>query len=207
MPKFEPRTLTINLYQGDWQQRVDLARTKAAAAEQRWNDLKNRSQQRARLLHEDPPDIEARDEFYRLAAKHDEIKAKAEAEGGIAIVLKARSRKRWDDIVEANPPRTGEDVPEDIRKTDLELGINDKTTGEMLVPESIVSIDDDVYPEPAETNSWTPAPEVREFVDAISSAQFDLLYGAAFALNRGTGSDPKAARSLMPSQSSSETEN
>ena len=194
MAKFQPRTLTITLYQDDWQQRVDQARTAAAVAEARWNDAKQRAQRGTRLMHQDPPDEAARKEFEGLALVADEVKAQAEADGCVLVTLQARTRKRWDAIVQQNPPRTGDDVSEEIRSTDAELGINDKAVGEILVPESIIKIvgvDD----------------TVAELVESISSAQFDLLYGAAFALNRGTGSDPKAARSLMPSPSSSETAN
>lgn len=194
MSGFQPRTVTIPLYQGDWQQRVDLARNAAMAAEQRWRDAQKRRGRETLLMGEESEADLASDEYRQLAAEHDEVKAKAEAEGALLVTLRALPRKKWSELVKAHPPRTGDDVPEAVRKYDAEYGINDETMGDALVPLSIASLSD-------------PDLSIDDLLDSCSSAQFDLLYGAAFALNRGTGSDPKAAPRLTPSPSSGETEN
>lgn len=180
MGKFQPRTMKVTLYQGDWQDRVDKARRAAEVA-----DRSKGSE--VRTMGEEP-------EHIRLAREHDAIKAEAEAEGAVVVTIQAVHRNAWSELLESNPPRTGEEYPEHVREGDAALGVNDTALGEALVPKSIAAISD-------------PDMTVDDLLDGISSAQFDLLYGAAFALNRGTGSDPKDAPSLTPSLSSGATEN
>ena len=96
-------------------------------------------------------------------------------------------------LVAKHPPRTDEDIPEHVRKHDATLGVNDQALGDDLVPLSIAAIEPDM--------------PIADLLDNISSAQFDLLYGHAFALNRGTGADPKAAPRLALSPSSNGTAN
>lgn len=176
MSGFKPRTRKVELFQGDWDQVLEEA---AKAVEDA------RSASEVRTLGEIP-------EVARLAAEHDRLREEAIADL-VVVTLRALSRREWSEMVAANPPRTGEDVPEHIRKADESLGVNDQALGDVLVPASIVTIE--------------PQMSVADLLDNISSAQFDLLYGHAFALNRGTGADPKAAPRLAPSPNSSGTAN
>lgn len=198
MSGFEPRTMKVTLYQGDWQQRVDEARNAAFVAENALAEARKKAEKPGgpRLLTDDSPEAAvaaAQAEYDRLAAVADDLKDQAEAEGSVVVTLKALGRKRWNELVMANPPRTDESIPEAIRKNDAEFGVNDDAMGDAVVPESIVHI---------EGVDMVPA----AFADVVSSAQFALLYGAAFALNRGTGFDPKGASRMTPSRSSSVTE-
>lgn len=193
MSGFKPRTLKVPLYQEDWQQRVDLAKAAADAAERRWRDAEKRRGTEVRLMSEPPAAEAAYVEYERLAAEHDEIKAQAEAEGAVVVTVQALGRRKWSELVKANPPRTGDDVPDDVRENDKTLGVNDEGLGEALVPLAIADISD-------------PDLSKDDLLNAISSAQWDLLYGAAFALNRSVGSDPKAAPRLRPSLSGDATE-
>lgn len=177
MSGFKPRTRKVELYQGDWDQRLDEA--KRAAEEARDRD-------EVRSLDE------AESEADRLARVHDDLREQA-IEDRVVVTLQALGRRQWSEMVAANPPRVGDDVPEHIRKADEAIGVNDQALGEVLVPASIAGIEPDM--------------RVDDLLEGISSAQFDLLYGHAFALNRGTGADPKAAPRLAPSQSSSGTGN
>ena len=182
MSAFQPRTMTVTLYQGDWQQRVDDARHAAERARSRQGGI-------PRTLDEAPDS----DEYEALAAEYERVKAEALEQGAVHVTLQALPRRKWSELVAANPPRTDESVPEAVRKNDAEWGVNDEALGEAVVPLSIAKIE--------------PEMPVSDLIDGVSSAQWDLLYGAAFGLNRGTGSDPKAAPSLTPSPSSSETGN
>ena len=105
------------------------------------------------------------------AQEHDEFVKEAEARA-VRVVLKALGRKQWRNLVAAHPPRPNVEADES-------LGVNDETFGEALVLASLV--------EPALSGT-----EAEEFLDSLRSADFDLLYATAFALNRFQGDAPKA---------------
>lgn len=176
MSGFKPRTRKVELYQGDWEQRLEDARRAVEDA---------RASGEVRTLGE-PSKADL------LAAEHDALREQA-IEDRVVVTLKALPRRQWSELVAKHPPRIGDDVPEHVRKYDEELGVNDLALGDDLVPISIAAIE--------------PEMPVSDLLDNISSAQFDLLYGHAFALNRGTGADPKAAPRLAHSPSSNGTEN
>lgn len=177
MSAFKPRTRKVELFQGDWEQRLEDAARAVEVA---------RTKAEPRSLDEPSSEVD------RLAAEHDALREEA-INDRVVVTLQALGRKAWSDVVAENPPRTGDDVPEAVRKADESLGVNDLALGEALVPLSIVAVE--------------PEMSVDDLLDSISSAQFDLLYGHAFALNRGTGADPKAAPRLAPSPSSNGTGN
>lgn len=176
MSGFKPRTWAVELYQGDWQQRIE---DKARAV-----DKARASAPPASLGEEPEADV--------LAREYDALLDEAIDER-VVVTLQALPRKKWAELVANNPPRSGEDVPKEVQENDANLGVNDQALGEALVPLCVVSIE--------------PEMSKDDLLDNISSAQFDLLYGRAFELNRGVGADPKAVPRLTPSLSSSETEN
>lgn len=189
---FKPRSIKIPLFGGDYQQRVDLldveldvARTAAEAA---------KKSTAMRMLNEDAPGTSEDARVAELEAEREALVAEAEENGEVTVVtLQALSKKdgksgrrRWNDLVSEHPPR-------DDNEADIELGINDSTFGEALVPLSIIdSSDQDLT--------------VDDLLDEVSSAQFDLLYAVAFSLNRGVGSSPKSLRKSPPSLSGDATE-
>lgn len=97
------------------------------------------------------------------------------SERGVSVVLRAVGRKTWREFVAKHSPRPDHEA-------DKAVGVNEETFPDALVPASIAS------------PTFTSDTERDAFLDALSSAQFDQLYYTAFALNRTTGSDPKARR-------------
>lgn len=187
-PVFQRRTLKVPLYGADWQQRINHALGAVQQAEARYHDAKKRESgpgAPVRLLDEMPESDHLKVEWDQRIAEHDQLVADADADGKVIVTLQALPRRNWADLVAKHPPRTGDDVPADKRKADAELGVNDDALGEDLVPASIVEID------PSDIS-------VDDILDNVSSAQWDLLYGAAFALNRDVGSAPKALSSRTP---------
>lgn len=176
MSAFKPRTWVVELYEGDWQQRIEDAAKAVDRA---------RANPTPAMFGEESDVAVAEREYNALLD--------AAVDERVCVTLQAVGRKKWAELVETNPPRTDEAVPEDLRKGDAKLGVNDQAFGEALVPLSIVAVE--------------PEMDKNDLLDNISSAQFDLLYGRAFELNKGVGADPKAVPRLTPSQSSSETEN
>lgn len=194
MSKFKPRTATVPIYQGDWQQRIGAAFAAAEAMQERAKKAEKAEASSSRTLDEASEALDLRAQFEELAAEHDALVAEAVESGDrLEVTLQAQGRRKWAELVEAYPPRTGDDVPEEVRKNDAEMGVNDKAFGEALVPLSIAAISD-------------PEMSVDDLLDGISDAQFQLLYGTAFALNRAVGADPKAGPRLLPSQSSDATD-
>lgn len=179
MSAFERRIEVVKLYPGDWQTRIDDARDAVAAAQGKKGI--------PRTLDETESDYD------RLAQAYNELCEQAEAEGVVRVTVQALPRRQWADLVAEHPPRVDDSVPVHIRQRDAEFGVNDDGMSEALVPISIKKIE--------------PEMTVEELLDGVNSAQFDLIYSAAFAANRGRGSDPKDAPRLPLSQSSSATEN
>lgn len=175
MSTFKPRTATVTLYQGDYQHRI-------AEAEAAVNAAKSG---RGPALMAEPG------EYGRLVEAHNDLVAEAEAEGSVVVTLRALGRKKWDELIAQHPPRTDPDVPEHVRESDAQIGVNEDTFAEALVPASVASLSDDDL-------------AVSDLLDAISSAQFTLIYVTAFRLNRDVGAAPKALSST-PSQSGAET--
>ena len=99
MSGFKPRTRKVELYQGDWEQRLEDA---ARAVEDA------RASTEPRTLSE-PSEAE------RLAAEHDALREQA-IEDRVIVTLQALPRKDWSDLVAKHPPRTDEDIPEHVRK-------------------------------------------------------------------------------------------
>lgn len=185
--EFKRRTLKVPLYSGDWQQRINQALAAVQYAEQKYLDAAKRENSPGapmRLMHEQPESETLKVEHQQRIAEHDLLVAEADADGKIIVTLEALPRRRWLALVEKHPPRTDESVPADKRKGDAELGVNDDALGEDLVPQSIIEVD--------------PTVSVDDLLDNVSSAQWDLLYGAAFALNRDVGTAPKALSSHSP---------
>lgn len=190
MSAFKPRTATVPLYGGDYQQRI-------AEAEARLIDAERRAQNDTTEAPTGQT-LDEESEVDRLRREHDELVAEADAEGRTDVTLSALGRRAWAALVEAHPPRTDESVPEKVREEDAAVGVNESTFGEALLAyrddrlkrSTIVNISDDMTTD--------------ELLDEISDVQFSVLYGTAFALNRSLGPTPKA-RGTRPSPSGSAT--
>lgn len=183
MSGFKPRMVKVALYQGDYQQRV-------AEAAKAVEDAKKRAKDGAAL----PRLMGEVSEVEQLTEAHNALVAEAEAEGCLVVSLRALGRKTWSTMVSQHPPRTGEGHKEDDIKSDAEVGVNEETFSEVLVPAAIASLSD-------------PEQSVPDLLENISSMQFTELYINAFALNRDVGYRPKVLPSITPSPSSGETSN
>jgi hypothetical protein len=190
MTIFKPRTATLPLYGGDYQQRVYDLEQQLDAAEER----AKKAQDGPRLLSEES-------EVERLTREHDELVAEAERDGRIVVTVQALRREQWNDLVQAHPPRTDESVPEDRRKGDEAVGVNEDTFAPALL-----SFDRDGRATIVDTGD--PDLSVAELLREISDVQFQMLYALAFSVNRSLGSAPKArSGNSLPSPSGTATEN
>jgi hypothetical protein len=153
MSLIEPRTSVVTLYQGDYLDQIRVL-------ERRYDAAIDAEKNTTRTLGGIPQSEE-------LLAEHTALVAEAE-ETAIHVKLKALGRRVWRDLTEAHPPREG-------NKGDQQIGVNDDSFKEALVPVSIVE------------------PEFSsDDLDEISDVDFDRLYNVAFALNRAPAAGPKA---------------
>ena len=192
-PAFQRRTIKVKLYNGDWQQRIDQALKAVESAHERLEEARRVERDGRPRLLTDAPESESRSvEHQQAVAEHDRLLAEAEKDGVLTVTIQALPRRKWAAMVAKHPPRTDESLPEETRENDRQLGINDDALGEDLVPACIIETSD-------------PDLKVDDLLDEVSSAQWDLLYGAAFAVNRGVGSSPKALSSHTPTSAATST--
>lgn len=157
---FTRKTDTVELFGGDYEQRIAEARDAAMKAA---DDASKQKTPKTRLAA-DLPDDE------RLAKAHDDLVAEARTEGSVVVSLRALNRVQWRDLVAAHPPRKD-------NEGDETFGINEESFSDALVPLSITGVKPEVV--------------VADLLEELSSAQFDVLYGMAFRLNRRVDVSPK----------------
>ena len=189
MPIFKPRSATLPLYGGDYQQRIYDLERRIDEAEER--ERKNGAE--PRLLAEET-------EVQRLTREHDALVAEADAEGRVVVTVQALRREQWSDLVTAHPPRTDESVPQEVRDADAAVGVNESTFAPALL-----AFDEDGRATIASTD---PHLATAELLREVSEVQFQMLYSMAFAVNRSMGAAPKARGiGSQPSPSGAETSN
>lgn len=160
------RTAVVDIYPGDILARLRHLENRYEAA-RRTEALAG-----PRLNHEIPESVEIAREHTALLAEAEEVR--------IGIELQALPRKVFKELFQKHPPREG-------NATDQEVGVNDETFPEALVPPSLVD------------QSWV------ERLDEFSDVDFERLYLQAFHLNRSEHSAPKALRVSPLSQPNGET--
>lgn len=166
MTKLEPRIWKHTILQGDDEDRL---RELRAAVDR----IKPTSGDDALTLSEDDPHavaVQAADDFAVEAEKR-----------GVTITLRSVGRKKWRELVEANPPREGDE-------DDQKAGVNLDAFPEALVPACISG--------PTLTEG-----ELADLLDALTPAQFDLLAVAAWTLHKSLGIDPKGRLGSAPAPS------
>lgn len=177
MTGIKPRTTRVVIYQGDDIDRLlglDLAveRAEAAAKVADAADV---------LMHEDSPATALID----AKAERDQFAAEAE-ERGVAVVLTARPRLRWRELMRDHGPREDND-------DDRVFGVNMETLPDVLLPESV------------DAEESTIEGDVGEFLDSLSDHDYyDRLFVAAFALNRGSAPADPTRRLLSGSSQTSD---
>lgn len=162
MSTIQPRTAKVKIYQGD---HLDNIRH----IEARYDAAVKSEGQTTRTLDEVPPS-------FAIAEEH-RVALEAAEEDAIEVTLGAIGRKGWRSLVAEHKPRPD-------NETDEQLGVNEETFKDILVPMSILS------------------PELSEDdLDALSDIDFDRLFLAAFALNRAPAASPKALPSPVSRES------
>lgn len=160
------RTATVDIYPGSilaeirhLENRYELAARTEKLSPPRTND-------------EIPESVQIIDEHTELVAKAEEVK--------VSIEVQALPRKQFKALLGEHPPR-------DEVKTDQEVGVNEETFAEVLVPLSLVD---------------------QAFVDQLddlSDVDFERLYLQSFHLNRTPAAAPKALRVSPLNQQNGET--
>ena len=120
MSTIQRRTATVDIYQGDY---LDRLRFLERRFDQAVADEKNLGSRLA-------VDFERGATSDDLKAQHDALKAEAE-ESAIHVTLTALGRKQWRELVAAHKPREGND-------SDAAVGVNEETFKDVLVAASIV---------------------------------------------------------------------
>src|SRR5690606_34775721 len=86
-------------------------------------------------LADDDPVEAAEQAAAEARADLERIQAEADENGDVLwVTLRALGRKTWADLVRQHPPRDGDDVPEEVRESDKQLGVNDESFGEAMLP-------------------------------------------------------------------------
>lgn len=162
---FQPRSASVDIYQGDYLDRL-------RHLQQRHEAAVKAEEGTTRLLSETP-------ESHEIFEEYDALKAEAE-ETALTLVVFALGRKAWRELVAEHPAREGND-------TDEAMGVNEETFKDALVPLSLL------YPEGHDDFGHEQISEAA--LDLISDIDFDRLYYSAFALNRAPATAPKALAS------------
>ncbi len=177
-PVLNPTQWTVNLWQGDDLFRIQEAEDAVAEAMPT-----NALGQPLRL-----GDTSALTE---AVARRDELQREA-APRAIQATVQRLPRKLFRDLVKKHPPRDGDEE-------DKEYGFNQEELAEELL----------AYDKDGAKTLIAPTFKSRafrqEFLDDLSDAQFTVLFGAAYAVNRGGVPDPKADMSSRVSQIYAET--
>ena len=104
----------------------------------------------------------------------------------VVVIVQALGRRQWRSLVAEHRPR-------DDEKEDEYLGVNADTFPDALVPASIAEPE---FPSHADRDA---------FLDALSDADFNRLFRAAFTLNRVPADDPKDLLAYEQISASDET--
>lgn len=185
--KIEPRIWKHTFLQGDDEETLRTLRAEADRLEREMERKAPRKGQSSepRLMGEPDPYTEAKSRYEAKAAEADAFAAEAEPRG-VTVVLRSVGRKRWRELVAANPPREG-------NEEDAKAGFNLDDFPEALVPACITSLG-------GEERSFSEG-EMADFLDSLTPAQFDLLATAAYQLHNNLGANPKERLLSAPAQS------
>lgn len=187
MAVIKPRQATVVIYQGD-----DLAKLQTLDEAV---DLANAQFERARrdkairLMSSEDAQAVKEAELQDAQVARDEFAAEAETRG-VRLVLYARQRSRWRELVDAHPARPDNDMDE-------KFSVNVMTFAEVLVPESIDVAESDIE----------SGADLANLLDSLSDYDFyDRLFLTAFGLNRGRAiADPTLRLASQPTPPSVET--
>lgn len=182
MSTIKPRTARVVIYQGDdleQLEKLDEAVTKAESEVKRVE--RNAG---PRLLDETDPAVEAQNAADDAKAERDQFATEAE-QRGVVIVLIARQRLRWRELMREHPAREGND-------DDAVFQVNMDTLPDVLLPESI------------DREMSTLDGDVNEFLNSLNDFDYyNRLFLAAWSLNRGAAVADPTQRLLSNSSQTS----
>jgi len=173
----QPRTAVVEIFTGDYLDRLRLLEREAEAAKDAAEDAGPRT-------NDEIPT------WLTKAREYDALRDEAKA-AALNIRVRALGRREWKTLIAAHPPQTVKDdkVTEAKERSDALSGVNDDTFKDALVEASVIE----------------PEGITLEDLDQLSDVDFDRLYLTAFSLNRGTAPDPKASLVSRLTQTSAET--
>lgn len=162
------RTTTVHLLTGDYADRLNALWEAAQAAS-----------------HDETPltALEVHP-FEALKSDYDTLKAEA-LEAATTVTLKAVGRKKWRELKEKHPPRSGEGVDPELVRTDRIAGVNTDTVDDDLVYASLAS------PELTSRGAFD------EWADGLSEGEWQVLLTRAWELANGARLDPKELPPLL----------
>lgn len=181
MPK--PRTAEVVIYTGDYLDRIRHIERKHDAAMEAYERAVKAEEKEIRRVGSTPESAALRAEADRLAEDHDRLVEEAE-DAAIRVRVTTVRRRKYRELADAHPPREGE-------KGDAALGVNALTFREALVPEALVEVTED-----GQTKAWKDytADEREDFLDTLAEADFERVFGMAYALVNGYSRDLQMLR-------------
>lgn len=173
--ELKPTQICVPLFQGDDMRRVQEAFEAIEDAKRRYATLATVAKTATGNRLGDGDGLEeARLEVLRLAAEYDDLVNDAKTRA-VAVVVEHLGRKQWRTLTVECPPREGV-------KGDENLGFDEEKMGDLLLMHE-GTIVEPAFPSVAAKQAW---------LDKRSDAQFELLFNAAYTVNRGSLPDPKA---------------
>lgn len=157
-----PRTTTVHLLSGDYSDRLQSLWEAAQAA------AKDETPLTATETHP----------FDALKADYDELKAEA-LEAATTVSLTAVGRKKWRELKEKHPPRSGEGVDTETARADRIAGLDTDAASDDLVYASLTS---PVFGSRDAFDEWA---------DGLSEGEWQVLLTRAWELANGARLDPK----------------
>lgn len=170
MSTIKPRTARVVIYQGDDLERLAEMDEAVTQAESEAKRVERNAA--PRLMHEGDPIKDAQDAAVAKKAERDQFAAEAE-ERGVVVVLIARQRLRWRELMRDHPAR-------EDNSDDAVFQVNMDTLPDVLLPESI------------DREMSTVEGDVNEFLNSLNDYDYyNRLFLAAWSLNRGAAvADP-----------------
>ena len=157
-----PRTTTVHLLTGDYADRLSAL----------WVAAQEAAKDETPLVSTEVHPFDA------LKDDYDALKAEA-LEAGTSVTMTAVGRKKWRELKEKHPARSGEDVDADTAKGDRLAGVNTDAIEDDLVYASLTS------PELGSRDAFD------EWADGLSEGEWQTLVTRAWELANGVRLDPK----------------
>lgn len=158
MTTIQPRTASVTIFQGDYLDEIEHLRRKVEATQSAEEGGPPRT------LDEVPASV-------ALIEQHDALVTEAE-EASITVKVRNLGRKSYHDLKVKHPPR-------DDNASDANLGCNEDTFFDELVPLALVA------------PSFETAVDMQRFLEDLAPIDWERVKLAAFRVNEVASADPK----------------